>query len=95
LEFTKKEALELAPTVVTYLMMNQKLEDSKKTIESKAAEKRTSKEIETFNNLVDQVNKEVGVYNNANNNFNAERSNVINNWNQIGNEFISKHVPID
>lgn len=95
LEFTKKEALVLAPSVVTYLMMNQKLEDSKKTIESKAAEKRTSKEIETFNNLVDQVNKEVGVYNNANNNFNAERSNVINNWNEIGNEFISKHVPID
>lgn len=95
LEFSKKEALELSPSVIKFMMLNQKFQESKKTIDNKSASSRSKEEIDNFNKLVNEVNKEVGVFNKTINKFNTERTNTINNWNVTGDNFIAKYVPID
>ncbi|MFV8362338.1 hypothetical protein ACNQGO_03015 [Flavobacterium sp. ZT3P35] len=95
LEFTKKEALEFAPGVVAFMMLNQKFQESKKIMDDKKAGARSKAEIDNYNALVNTLNKEVGTYNKLNTQFNTERSIAINNWNTTGTNFISKHVPID
>ncbi|MBG6062563.1 hypothetical protein IWX83_002363 [Flavobacterium sp. CG_9.1] len=95
LEFSKKEAVEFAPGVIGFMMLNQKFQESKKTMDDKATKSRTKAEVDNFNLLVNELNKEVGTYNKLNTKFNTERSNAINSWNTAGTTFISKHVPID
>lgn len=95
LEFSKKEAIELGPTVVKFIMLNQKFQENKKTMDNKSSKNRTKEEVDNFNKLVNEVNKEVGNYNRTINKFNTERSSSINNWNVTGDNFIAKYVPID
>ena len=95
LEFSKKEAVELGPSVVSFMMLNQKFQESKKTMDNKPAGSRSKEEIDNFNKLVNEVNKEVGNYNKTINKFNTERTNTINNWNVTGDNFIARYVPID
>lgn len=95
LEFSKKEALELGPNVISFIMLNQKFQESKKTLDNKSASSRSKEEIDNFNKLVNEVNKEVGNYNKNSNKFNSERANAINNWNATGDAFIARYVPID
>jgi hypothetical protein len=94
LEFSKKEALELGPSVISFMMLNQKFQESKKTMDNKSASSRSKEEIDNFNKLVNEVNKEVGNYNKNINKFNSERANAINNWNSTGDAFIARYVPI-
>lgn len=95
LEFSKKEALEFSPNIVSFIMLNQKFQENKKTIDNKPANSRTKEEIDAFNKLVSELNKEVASYNKLNMKFNSDRQNVINSWNATGEAFINKHVPID
>lgn len=94
LEFCKKETVELSPSVVSFMMLNQKFQESKKTMDNKTASNRSKEEIDNFNKLVNEVNKEVGNFNKTINKFNTERTNTINNWNVTGDNFIAKYVPI-
>jgi hypothetical protein len=95
LEFTKKEALELSPNVTSFMMLNQKFQESKKIMDNKSANSRSKEEIDNFNKLVNELNKEIGNYNRTINKFNTERANAINNWNVTGDNFIARYVPID
>lgn len=95
LEFTKKEALELSPSVISFSMLNQKFQESKKTMDNKAANSRSKEEIDNFNKLVNEVNKEVGNYNKTINKFNIDRSNAINNWNVTSENFIARYIPFE
>lgn len=95
LEFTKKEALELSPKVTSFIMLNQKFQESKKTMDNKSASNRSKEEIDNFNKLVNEVNAAVGNYNRTINKFNTDRTNTINNWNVSGDNFIARYVPID
>lgn len=60
LEFGKKEAVELSPSVVSFMMLNQKFQESKKTMDNKSSANRSKEEIDNFNKLVNEVNKEWG-----------------------------------
>ena len=95
LEFYKKEAQQYVPKMVAFLMFNDKFENAKKTIEAKSAKDRTKEEIESYNVLVNQVNKEIDNYNKTNNANVQEKNNIIGNWNNAGENFISSHVPVD
>ncbi len=95
LEFYKKEALEFGPKVVSFIMINQKFDESKKTIDNKPANNRSKEEIDNFNKLVAELNKEVDNYNRINTKFNTDRSTMLGNWDQTSEVFISRHVPID
>ena len=76
-------------------MFNDKFENAKKTIESKSQKDRTKEEIDNYNVMVKQVNKEIENYNKANNLNFQDKQNAVNNWNVVAENFISKHVPVD
>lgn len=95
LEFYKKEALELTPKVISFLMLNQQAEDTKESLEKKLEKNRTKQEIDNFNNLIKEVNQEAEAYNKLNAKFYQEKVAVNTNWEQAGEQFISKHVPKD
>lgn len=93
LEFYKKEAVEFAPKVADFMLLNQKVEDTRKAIEAKSAPSKD--EIASFNKMVADVNKATGEYNKLNNKFFTEKNNIIKGWNTASDGFVSKHVPKD
>ena len=95
LEFYKKQAQQYVPKVVSFLMFNDKFENAKKTLESKNAKDRTNEEINNYNEMIKQVNKEIDTYNKVNTSNFQEKSNILNEWNTTGDNFISAHVPMD
>ncbi|MCF6132251.1 LIC11966 family surface protein [Flavobacterium wongokense] len=95
LDFYKKEAQDYVPKMTNFIMFNDKFENAKKTLEAKTANDRTKEEIDSFNAMVKQVNKEIDNYNKINSTFFQERNNIIAEWNNTGENFISGHVPMD
>ncbi len=93
LEFYKKEALEFAPAVVDFMMLNQKAEETKKVIDSKG--KPTKAEIDAYNKTVTDLNKAVAAYNKLNTKYFNDRNNAITAWNAASEGFVSKHIPKD
>lgn len=94
LEYYKKEALQYAPKVVDFLMFNEKFDAARKSLESKSDKDRTKEEIENYNGMVKQINKEIDNYNKINNSNLQEKNTIIGNWNVTGDNFISGHVPV-
>jgi hypothetical protein len=95
LEYYKKEAEQFVPNVVSFLMFNDKFENAKNTLEDKSAKDRTKEEIDNYNVMVKQYNKEVDNFNKANNANFQEKNKNINSINTIGDNFISRHIPND
>lgn len=93
LEYYKKQAQQFAPKVVDFLMFNEKFETARKSLESKSDKDRTKEEIENYNGMVKQINKEIDNYNKISNTNLQEKNTIINNWNSTGDIFISAHVP--
>jgi hypothetical protein len=93
LEFYKKQAEKFIPNVVDFFMFNEKFDNAKKTLDAKSQKDRSKEEIENYNALVKQVNKEIEKYNKANTLNFQDKSNALNNWNTVGDNFISRHVP--
>lgn len=95
LEYYKKQAQQYAPKIVEFIMFNEKFENAKKTLEAKNPKDRTKEEIDSFNAMVKQINKEIDNYNKTNNANFQEKNAVINEWNTVGDNFISSHVPAE
>ena len=94
-EFYKKQAQQYVPKIVSFMMFNEKFENAKKTMEAKKTDDRSKEEIENYNGLVKQLNKEIDIYNKANTANFQEKNNLLNEWNATGENFISGHVPVD
>jgi hypothetical protein len=95
LEYHKKEAQQYVPKIVDFIMFNEKFDNAKKTLEAKKEKDRSKEEIDNFNTMVKQVNKEIENYNKLNNANFAEKNIILTNWNNVGENFISSHVPVD
>lgn len=95
LEFYKKQAQQFVPKVVDFLMFTEKFENAQKTLESKNEISRSKEEIDNYNSMVKQVNKEIDNYNKINNANFQEKNNILNELNTAGDNFISRHVPMD
>lgn len=93
LEFYKKEAIEFAPATTDFLMLNQKTEDTKKSMDSKSAPSKD--EIANYNKLVNEVNKALGNYNKLNTKFFNDKNTAITAWNTASEGYVAKHVPKD
>lgn len=93
--FYKKTALDYTPKVVSYLMFHDKFENAKKTLASKSENDRTKEEVDNYNAMVKQINKEIANFNKLSNDNFEEKTNILNDWNLIGDEFISRHIPQD
>lgn len=95
MEFYQREATEFTPKIISFLMLNEKMEETTTAINNKPAKNRTKEEVDAFNKLVNEVNKEIGNYNKLNTKFSAEKNLILNNWNAASESFVSKHVPKD
>lgn len=93
LEFYQKQGEQFAPKVVAFMMFNEKFETAKKSLESKSDKDRTKEEIDNYNTMVKQVNKEIDTYNKINSVNFQEKNALIDQWNATGDTFISSHVP--
>lgn len=94
LEFYKKQGEQFVPKVIDFMMFNEKFETARKSLESKSDKDRTKEEIDNYNAMVKQVNKEIDTYNKINNTNFQEKNTLINQWNATGDTFISAHVPM-
>lgn len=93
--FYKKVAEEHTPKVVAYLMFYDKFENAKKTLEAKSESDRTKEEVDNYNTMVKQINKEIANYNKLSNSNFQDKTNTINSWNAVADDFIARHVPQD
>jgi len=95
LEYYKKQAQQYVPKVVDFLMFNEKFDNARKSLEAKSDKDKTKEEVDNYNGMVKQINKEIENYNKANSANFQEKNMVITNWNNTGDNFISSHVPAD
>lgn len=93
LEFYKKQTQNYVPKILEYLMFSEKFNNAKSTLENKIAKDRTKEEIDNYNSMVKQMNKEIDAFNKINATNNQEKNNLSNNWNITSENFISKHIP--
>lgn len=93
--YYKNVAEEYTPKVVAYLMFYDKFENAKKTLEAKSENDRTKEEVDNYNSMVKQVNKEIANYNKLSSSNFQDRTNTINAWNGAADDFIARHVPQD
>jgi hypothetical protein len=93
MEYYKKQSETFSPKIVNFLMFQEKFGNAKKSLESKSKKELTQEEVDNYNTMVKQTNKEVDLYNKTNEANYKEKSVVINNWNNSAENFIAKHVP--
>lgn len=94
-EFFIDEADNKMPQIVDFLILNEDLQKTQNALEKTPQKKRTKEQIDGYNNMVNDFNKKVKVYNKLNNDLNTKRQTVINNLNNANQNFLSKHIPND
>ncbi|WP_298419622.1 hypothetical protein [uncultured Kordia sp.] len=93
LQFYIDETENTVPKLLEFFLLNEKFETIKTAIDKKASKDRTKKEIDTYNNMVNEINKAVEDFNKTNAKLNKERTKVINQWNEASAKFLSRHIP--
>lgn len=93
LQFYIDETENTVPKLIEFFLLNEKFQTIKEAIDKKAAKDRTKKEIDTYNNMVNEINKAVEDFNKTNAQLNKERTKVINQWNEASAKFLSRHIP--
>jgi hypothetical protein len=66
----------------------------KKAFESKRSSDRTQKDIDQFNNGVNEINAASKDYNTLNQQLNKERTAMLNNWNKKATRFMDDYMPV-
>lgn len=94
LEFYKKQVEIFTPTITNFYLLQEKLEKAKTTLESKSDKDKTKEEIDDYNSMIKQFNNEVKNYNKSSEKNFSEKSQVVNEWNVVGDNFISKNTPL-
>lgn len=92
MDFFLREAGQQFPVLVEFLKAKEELNTLKAEIDATPADQRTSEQIDRFNQLVEEYNAGVNIYNQTNTDLNAERSKLINDWNARGQEFLQAHI---
>lgn len=94
-EFFIDEADNKMPQIVEFLVLNEDLQKTQAALEKTPQRKRTEEQIDGYNNMVNDFNKKVKIYNKLNDELNNKRQTVINNLNNANQNFLSKHIPND
>jgi hypothetical protein len=93
LEFHKVMATQKIPLLADFIIKAQEFEKLKKSFDSKPPNKRTQQEVDNFNRAVNEMNKEIGLYNkNSEAMFNA-RNKAVTTWEQSKKGFMDRHIP--
>lgn len=93
--FYKDQTQQYIPKIINYLMLSEKFDNAKKTMESKSKNDITQEEVNNYNTLVKQMNQEINNYNKLNISNNNEKNAILNQWNTTSDNFINTHVPRD
>ncbi len=94
-DFYLDEADNKVPQLLDFLMLKEDFEHLKKVIDKTPQRKRTKEQIDAFNKKVKEFNKGVKTFNKVNNELNINRSKMINKYNNVNQQFLSKHIPND
>src|SRR5258706_14750258 len=93
LEFYKMEAETKVQPIMDYLMKKEEFDKIKRAFNSKSEQQRTSSDIEAYNKIVNDMNKEGSSYNRVNQELNSMRSSFTDNWNNAVSRFLDTHSP--
>lgn len=93
LDFQKQEASSKFNAHIAFLVKAGEMEKLRKNIEAKPAHSRTAEEIDAYNQAIKDYNKLVADYNKANNELNAGRDKVRNNYEISRKTFVGRHTP--
>ena len=93
LEFINKEINEFGSSAVSYFKIKQNFEAIK--AKNLAKTDKTPEEVNEYNNAVQEKNFNFKSYMRINDYFNSEREQIIKDWNQEGDRFIDKHIPVN
>lgn len=93
LDFYNDEAKNSIPKMADYLLAAENFDKAKKAMESKKEKERTKEDVEKYNQAVNDINKNGGVYNSVNSTLNTNRSRLLENWNNTAAKYTDKYVP--
>jgi len=93
LAFYKTEAETGIPVVTDFFLKEENFNKLKAAIDAKPANQRTKEDVDTYNKAVADMNSGVNLLNQTNNNLNANRTAINNNWMAIEAKFIDAHTP--
>lgn len=92
LDFYEYEA-EKTAIFVDLALKKDRLERAKRSIDSTDPSRRSQEQIESFNKLVNEYNSLVNRANSVNNELNQKRKALTDQWNNLSDAFLSRHVP--
>lgn len=93
LNFYKTEAESNVQTALDYLEANETFQKTKQAFDQIKEKNRTQQDVDQYNNAVNALNKAVEKFNKTNDESNAKRSELIDNWNKTAEKFTDRHVP--
>jgi hypothetical protein len=92
LMFYKKEGEKMG-AYTDFYMKETAFEQVKKSFESNPSFKSNKTEIDKYNKAVKEMNEGSNSYNKTNAELNQQRTNMYNNWNEAGKQFLDKNMP--
>jgi len=93
LNFYKTEAETQIPVATDYFLKAENFDKLKAAMDAKSADQRTQKDVDTFNQAVNDINAAVNTYNQTNNDLNNGRNEANNVWMNTEKQFLDTHTP--
>ncbi len=93
LNFYIEESQKLIPQVVDFQLKKENFDKVKVSFEAIKESQRTQKDIDTYNKALSEYNQAVPKINSLNEQFSKRRNDLLNNFERIRGQFLSKHVP--
>lgn len=93
LSFYQNEAQSATATLIDFDLKKENFEKVKKAFEAKRAAEQTQADIDLYNKAVKEFNEAVNKVNAVSNDLNKKRAQLLENWNKVSDQFLSKHTP--
>lgn len=93
LEYYKKEGEEYIPKLVAFLMFSDKVENARKTLESKSEKDRTKEETDNFELMAKERESQINIMKKAYYDNLVQKANILRKWRIAGDDFIARHIP--
>ncbi|RMG28997.1 MAG: hypothetical protein D6730_04685 [Bacteroidetes bacterium] len=92
-DFYLDEGTEKARVLTGFFLKQEQLQKMQAIIESKKPQERSQQDIDQYNQAVESYNQAVTAFNQANQELNAQRGLLLEDWNKAVDAFMDRHVP--
>ncbi|HEY3403597.1 MAG TPA: hypothetical protein VGK59_09440 [Ohtaekwangia sp.] len=92
-EYCKDMAENLVPPQSAFLVKQGEFDKVRKAFEAKPAAQRTQADIDAYNKAVNEVNEALALSNKSLEKLNAQRSKVVQGWENASKSFMERHIP--